>query len=89
MHRQLSQREQARTAAVAIVAAAGIQRKLDLGEEARADGFVLGAPGHRSAAEELAEGVLISAQREHEDMFAPALWAPMRWQTGGIFKTRR
>jgi hypothetical protein len=73
MHRQLSQREQSRTAGVAIVAAARIRRNLDLGREARADGFFQGAPGHRSVAEELMEGVLISAQREHEEKKIPYL----------------
>jgi hypothetical protein len=73
LHRQLSEREQKRTAAVAIIAAARIQRMLDLGHEARHDGFMQGEAGHRSPAEEIAEGILISAQREHEEKKLPYL----------------
>jgi hypothetical protein len=73
MHRQMSDRERVRAAGVATIAAARIQGYLDLGHEARSDGFFQGEPGNRSAAEEIAEGVLIAAQREHEEKKLPYL----------------
>ena len=73
MHRQLSARERMRTAAVVRIATARTQQMLALGYEARSDGFFQGAPGNRSVAAELVEGVLISAQREHEEMKIPYL----------------
>lgn len=73
MRRQLSEREQMRTAALVQLARARIDRNLALGYELRSDGFFTGIGGHRSIAAEIAEGVLISAQREHEEKKLPYL----------------
>lgn len=65
--RVLSQREQTRVVGVLDLAAAHVQEKLRQGHEPRAENFFVGVPGHRSFAEEVIEGVLIAAQREHEE----------------------
>jgi hypothetical protein len=73
MHRQLSRREQLRSGAVAVLAAQRVQKMINLGEELRHDGFFDSEPGNRSLAEEIVEGVLIAAQREHEELKLPYL----------------
>lgn len=65
--RGLSHREAQRVRAVLDVASAHIAKKIRLGHEARSDDFFTGAPGNRSFYEEIAEGVLLAAQREHEE----------------------
>jgi len=71
MGQQLSAREQARAGAVSELAARRIQEMMNQRYKPRHDDFMVGEPGHRSAAEEIAEGVLISAQREHEERKLP------------------
>ena len=64
----LSPREERRVGAVVLVAAAAIQEKIDSGRRPRDDGFFdPQPPDNRSSAEEIAEGALIAAQREHEE----------------------
>lgn len=65
--RFLSSGQKQKVAAVLDYAAEEIQRKLKIGYEVRHDDFFRGSPGNRSIAEELAEGVLIAAQQEHEE----------------------
>jgi hypothetical protein len=67
IRRHLSPREQVRTGAVLAAAAEAMQEKLEQGYSPRQDGFFEAEPGDRSTAEEITEGVLISAQREHEE----------------------
>lgn len=73
MDRTLSYRERMRVASVVALAAERIDKKLKQGFEPRHDGFFDGEPGNRSAAEEIAEGVLIAGQREHEEKKLPYL----------------
>jgi hypothetical protein len=65
--RTLGQRERVRTASVARFAAERIQQRRQNGDEFRSDGFFDAEPGQRSTAEEVVEGVLLVAQREHEE----------------------
>ncbi len=65
--RVLSHREHTRVVGVLDLAAAHVEAKLRQGYEPRVDNFPNDVPGHRSFAEELVEGVLIAAQREHEE----------------------
>ncbi len=67
VHRALGNRERVHVASVVAFAADRIEQKLKLGYEPRHDDFFVGEPGRRSAAEEIAEGVLIASQREHEE----------------------
>jgi hypothetical protein len=71
--RMLSQRERVKAASVIEIAANRIQEKIQLGYELRSDDFLVSEPGRRSVADEVAEGVLISAQREHEERKLPYL----------------
>jgi hypothetical protein len=65
--RMLSQREKARVGATAQYAFEQIQRNLDAGQTIRRDTFMSGSPDRRAPFEEILEGVLIKAQREHEE----------------------
>jgi hypothetical protein len=65
--RMLSQREKARVGATAQYAFEQIQRNLDAGQTIRRDTFTSGSPDGRAPFEEILEGVLIKAQREHEE----------------------
>lgn len=65
--RALSRRERVRSGAAALWAIKAIQEGLDEGEELRTDGFFEDRPEGRSAAKEVVEGVLLTAQREHEE----------------------
>ncbi len=71
MRRTLSDRQMKRTAGVLGFAAERIGQKVRLGYEPRHDGFFVGEPGARSAAEEIAEGVMLAAQQEHEERKIP------------------
>jgi len=66
-HRILSHREDARVGGAFRAAAAGLQERLDQGDEVRDDGFFASRPDRRSDAEEIIEGVLLAAQRGHEE----------------------
>jgi hypothetical protein len=73
-NRTLSLREQMRAAGVFLMAAHELDQKIGQGYELRADGFFRGqesADGDRTIAEEVIEGVLIAAQREHEERKLP------------------
>jgi hypothetical protein len=63
----MSRQEQGRSGAVAIVATERVEKMLRLGHELRHDDFFSGEPGNRSFAEEIVEGTLLAAQREHEE----------------------
>ena len=67
LQRHLSDRERGRVDAVVAYAAERIEQKMRLGYEPRHDGFFDGEPGKRPAWQEIAEGVLIAAQRDHEE----------------------
>ena len=56
---------------VYVLAAQEIKRRLDRGEHLRTDGFFERDITDRSPADEIAEAVLISAQREHEERKLP------------------
>lgn len=71
--RLLGPREERRIGAVLAYAIEATQARLDAGETVREDGFFDASFGDRPAAEEVAEGVLLSAQREHEERKLPYL----------------
>lgn len=66
-HRYLGNREEARIGATYALAVSKIKSKLEDGETIRDDEFFDSENKNRSAAEEILEGVLLSAQREHEE----------------------
>jgi hypothetical protein len=65
-HRLLGRRERIRIGATFQYASVAFQEQIDAGNSVRTDGFFSGEKG-RSAADEAIEGVLIVAQREHEE----------------------
>jgi hypothetical protein len=67
IRRTMSTRETKRIGATLAFAAAKIQEKLDSGQQPRDDGFFASDSHQRAAADEIAEGVVIAAQREHEE----------------------
>ena len=67
IHRHVSTRETKRIGATLTFAAAKIRERLDSGQRPREDGFFADDGQQRAAAEEIAEGVVIAAQREHEE----------------------
>lgn len=72
--RTLSRREVVRVADALGHAAVAIERRLTAGEQPRSDGFFERSDdGRPSDAEELLEGVLVAAQREHEERKLPLL----------------
>jgi len=71
-NRFLSQKEERRIAGVAALAIDQIQGRL-LWETRRSDDFFDGTPDRPSPAEEIFEGVLLSAKQEHEDLKLPYL----------------
>lgn len=73
VHRYLSAREKTRTSGVLALAVAEIDKRMRLGYELRHDDFFTGTPGKRSIAEEIAEGVLLAAQRENQEAKIPFL----------------
>lgn len=66
-HRRLSQREQVRIGAALKFVAAALKEHLDAGHEVRSDGFFLVPEDGRPLAEEILEGVLLTAQRGYEE----------------------
>lgn len=66
--RALGRRESARVALTYASAVAAIDELRQDGHELRSDGFFEPELGHRPNAEEVVEGVLIAAQREHEEL---------------------
>ena len=69
--RVLSSREKARALNVLDVAIEEIRRRLEKGERLREDGFFDEKPMARSEADEVAESVLLKAQREPEEKKIP------------------
>ena len=69
--RMLAPREQQRIGGVIAFAIQRIKEKLDAGESIRTDGFFDSQPDSRSAADEVYEGVILAAQREHEEKKLP------------------
>ncbi len=67
VERRLSTRERVRSGAVLAVAAVEIDRQLKAGRQLREDGFFQGAHGRRPKADELAEAVVLVAQRDPEE----------------------
>jgi hypothetical protein len=65
--RFLSPREKKRTGTVIIHAANRIQSNRQNGHTLREDGFFSSTTTERSAAEEIAEGVILAAQKEYEE----------------------
>jgi hypothetical protein len=79
-HRLLSARERSRVDRVVALGRTHIEEKLRLGYELRSDGFFGSGPGlqegrisHRSVADEIVEGVLLVAQRQHQEKKIPYL----------------
>ena len=71
------QRERARAGALLALTAAEVLQRLDHSERLRSDDFFDDMPGDRSTAREIAEGVLIAAQRDHEERKLGARYAAM------------
>lgn len=71
--RFLSKREKARIGAVIYYATVKIQEELDAGNNLRHDEFFQTPLSGRSEAEEIFEGVLLAAKREHEEKKIPFL----------------
>jgi hypothetical protein len=69
--RFLAPREKTRIGAAFIYATRKAQQRLNNGHKIREDDFFSVHPPDRSAAEEIIEGVLIAAQREHEEKKVP------------------
>ena len=69
--RVLAPREDARVASVVVLASRKCQANLSAGRTLRQDGFFDPAANDRAAAEEVLEGVLLAAQREHEEKKLP------------------
>lgn len=72
IHRRLlSPREQQRIGGVIAYAVQRIKEKLDAGEQVRSDGFFASDANSRAPAEEIYEGIILAAQREHEEKKLP------------------
>lgn len=69
--RFLAPREQQRIGGVIAFGVKRIKEKLDSGEKVRADDFFDSQTESRSAAEEVYEGVILAAQRSHEEKKLP------------------
>ncbi len=67
LDRMLGRREKQRLGATLTFAAATVQHRLDAGDQVRDDNFLERSSDERSAADEVAEGVLRAAQGEHEE----------------------
>lgn len=65
--RTISQREKTRMSATLIFAADKVRKRLEEGKKPREDGFFASDGLHRAPAEEIAEGVVLAAQRDHEE----------------------
>lgn len=66
-HRKLSRREKVRIGAAFQYASVAFKERIDAGYKVRADGFLSGDPKGRTVKDEVVEGVLIAAQRQHEE----------------------
>ncbi|CAG1020194.1 hypothetical protein DOJK_00162 [Patescibacteria group bacterium] len=66
-HRLLGKREEVRIGATIAFAAKKIQENIANGLQVRQDGFFQRQHTERAAAEEILEGVLLAAQREHQE----------------------
>ncbi len=66
-HRVLSRREQARVGGAFRSAATGFTQRIDAGDTVRDDGFFTSRPARRAKGKEIVEGILLAAQREHEE----------------------
>jgi hypothetical protein len=66
--RALGRREEARVGAAFGSAMLAVREHLDAGREVRTDGFFEPVLGRRPRAEEIVEGALVAAQREHEEL---------------------
>jgi hypothetical protein len=71
MCRKLSERERARVASVMEYATHGIKAHWANGDDLRDDGFFEADPMNRSFFEEIAEGTMLAAQRDHEERKLP------------------
>lgn len=65
--RYISPREDERVASALTYAIERAEKKIEEGEEIRSDGFFEEGTDDRSSADEVVEGALIAAQREHEE----------------------
>jgi len=65
--RYLSKREKIRAGGVLAIAADEIKKRIDSGDSLRSDGFFDQNNNNRSGAEEIAESVLLKAQKEPEE----------------------
>jgi hypothetical protein len=72
-HRALSDWERARAAAVVLAAAYRLDENLKAGLGVRRDDFFASTRDRRATADEAAEAILITAQREHEEAKLPFL----------------
>ena len=66
-----STREEAREETVLVLAAREIQRRIDVGESVRSDGFFDNAAAGRSAGEEVWESAMVRCQRESSERKLP------------------
>ncbi len=73
VHKQLATREKMRIGGVMAATATRINERLEEGERPRHDGFFDPVLGQRSTANEIYEGALVAAQREHEEKKVPFL----------------
>ena len=69
--RLLGKREEKRIGAALVFAARKIEANRTAGKAVRTDGFFTDQPDGRSPADEIAEGVLMVVQREHEERKLP------------------
>lgn len=65
--RLLSHQEEVRAGAALAFAVQKVRENVDSGQQVRDDGFFQAAANDRSAADEIVEGALVAAQREHEE----------------------
>jgi hypothetical protein len=65
--RSLGRREKERVGAAILFAAEKVRERIDQGQSVRNDDFFAEDANGRSAANEIAEGVILAAQREHEE----------------------
>ena len=85
IERGISKSETKRIGATLTFAAAKVRERLDRGEKVREDGFFEEEANNRAAADEIAEGVILVAQREHEEKklkFYGALLANLAFTPG-------
>ena len=69
--RLLGPREELRIGATLAFAAEKIKSNMEKGEQIRQDGFFQKQPNERAAADEILEGILLVAQREHQERKLP------------------